>query len=442
MKLVEDGKIDTTTHKRFLDELTEFQGVVKNDPKHPPYSIFQPASIFQLIDHTKIHAVLTPYTSILSLEAFAVAFIQAMYDIVKLEKLKDYKPSYILQGWTNAQQRCQKMHHVFEIRAPVQVVNVADYPERDNLTRHVEKTVLATDTIKAGRILGFYDGKLNYSRDLEKELQVTNRYERERYAFPFKYFEAKKPLDTDIDQDFVVEAIREDNQYYSWIWEVNDVAVMDLEDDPYNRDPLSFRDSNVFRMELVCFGWPYIFLVAYKDIQSGEEILLNYHDDFAEQWQYRDDQLIHDNLLVPINEVVKNEVLYCIVDRNAHLGVNTNISKSPSKPEKKSGTTIPKTPMSASQQALLDPIVALHDAIEKVRAVQFPSIVMPLMALPTLSVRLDYERDAMWIEDEADNPRVVGASSPAKKVKVENAKASLPTRLVERKLRRRLVDEK
>ncbi|KAI9339301.1 hypothetical protein BDR26DRAFT_862194 [Obelidium mucronatum] len=460
MRLPEDTK--STTFQHFRNQLAAFLDTAHKDKNTPLYSVFK--SHQGITNTLPIHAIQkTTGAKLSSLDAFARAFVAAMYGSTeaKLAKVGDYAgaPDVLFEQWNHVQKRKKK--HAFELDAPVKVVD-ANKCKKGSVTAEVERVVLATEDIPKGRILGLFDGSLNYSRDLEKEVTVVDRYERERYSFSLKSFEDKKQLcdkSQDYDQDFIVEAIRDNKSFYSWVFEVNDVVDFteggkyDFEHDYekphdyYMREPDKKRDTNVARFELICLGWPYIFLVAFADIPKGEELLMDYNTEWSNQWQHRESYMIYHKLLVPITDTIKNDLHKSAKTHNSFVSINRDVLVSQLDDGLKPPSVVGSSLSVHEKQALKEFSSSLAE-IDKTCADLSMTFCLPLLLQPSLTHEFNYEKSAR--NDEKVEKDVIGwvdvlqsgraGSSTISNSRMASTGGMTGNRLVKRDLKRRKYD--
>ncbi|KAJ3355855.1 hypothetical protein HDU83_002503 [Entophlyctis luteolus] len=255
--------------------------------------------------------------------------------------------------------------HFFQLVAPVAVVprNTPHPPGLGPYTVGVEKVVVAKRTIQKGRVLGVMEGTVHFDEIFESTLTLKTKFERESRTFLLKTLQKDVLVDTEpaISKSFpdksrnVILETDPTSGFYSWVSEINDVAVF-REEEPlpilaainsnddcaalrqnafycslcecdlpaklfFERQQRESRDAvrvcnlhgfrnaskmrraNIERVEIDIMGWPWVFIVARETIKKGQELLMNYGDDWDVQWTSRENYKIYDSLLLPLQKM-------------------------------------------------------------------------------------------------------------------------------------------
>ncbi|KAI8609781.1 hypothetical protein BC830DRAFT_806353 [Chytriomyces sp. MP71] len=229
-------------------------------------------------------------------------------------------------------------------RLPVQIlapVVVVDTRDGDSFTKGVNRATVASQNIEAGRILGVWDGEILLSTEFKYKVDLTTRYEKEKYVcnycpikiliradhssrpltyqtFLIRQFEkitwnAPQPNHAAMEAsppegetlDILITLDNDPSVPGYWLSEVNDVTTQ-----PDQRSVMEWRTENVARVEVLIFGWPFAFLVARSNIAAGEELLLKYdNDDWDDQRNALEDYKIYQNLLQPLSKLPYDRLL-------------------------------------------------------------------------------------------------------------------------------------
>ncbi|KAJ3225523.1 hypothetical protein HDU81_007807 [Chytriomyces hyalinus] len=195
----------------------------------------------------------------------------------------------------------------FRLVAPVQIVESTTLSAGHRYTNHVDRIVVATEDIKAGRFLGMMDGDIHFLTTLRDGLDLKTQYLAEKYVFTIKHLEKTERVKDGIaETDYLVILLNNSPEaHYQWVAEVNDVMALELDEPvPLTRDEMKYRgDCNVIRAEIIIMGWPFVFIVAIRDIAEGEELVLNYADDWKEQRMLYTDYEIYNQLINPLSQL-------------------------------------------------------------------------------------------------------------------------------------------
>ncbi|KAJ3075492.1 hypothetical protein HDU98_007990 [Podochytrium sp. JEL0797] len=228
--------------------------------------------------------------------SLASAFISANLPTITPESRLRVTPKDILDLYL--QKNPNESHPPFHLSAPVVTRPVKQHAARlptAKFTTCVSTVVVATGPISTGRVLGIIDGKLHYEPVFWKDTTPQTRYNRERYLFGVQALVSKNRQDelaTDFfpDKDFCIEGPH--TGPYAWTREVNDVVVM--EPDVPLENHKEKRAPTVERMEVLCLGFPVVFLVAVSDMVEGEELVMDYG---KEDWEYQQRRARSDAIL-------------------------------------------------------------------------------------------------------------------------------------------------
>ncbi|KAJ3248399.1 hypothetical protein HDU77_008122 [Chytriomyces hyalinus] len=195
----------------------------------------------------------------------------------------------------------------FRLVAPVRIVESATLPPGHRYTNHVDRIVVATEDIKAGRFLGMMDGDIHFLNSLRDGLDLKTQYLAEKYVFTIKHLEKTERVKDGISETdyLVIQLNNSPEAHYQWVAELNDVMALEPDEPvPLTRDEMKYREEcNVIRVEIIIMGWPFVFIVAIRDISESEELVLNYADDWKEQRMLYPDYEIYNQLVNPLSQI-------------------------------------------------------------------------------------------------------------------------------------------
>ncbi|KAJ3281007.1 hypothetical protein HDU79_011162 [Rhizoclosmatium sp. JEL0117] len=388
----------------------------------------------------------------------------------------------------------------FKIEAPVRVVAV-DSNSNSNLvlTKRVSKAVVATEPIKKGRIIGLFDGTYHYDFDFQKDTGVEDRYLRERYTFevealapnaasirkttakkstaaalpsllnpptPSPKRKGLKKKDVAKDASNLSQEINMDDEgtfvlegdptagYYGWVWEVNDVTQLSPDEDPgkHVRGVNTCREPNVERMELLILGWPFVFLVAVKDIAQGEELLMDYGNNWGYQLEKYEDHKTYYELLKPMNQLIKEELQPLLEKKNAFPSFDGPTIFSTLKQGLNPGSPnkIPQnqTTLTAGEKQAIHSLLGTLSEMNSVCAELSTAFCLPLTVQPSQLNELNYEKGLGLkkdsIVDESNGHDAEVDDDVVKWIPVPDHPPILkapPSKLIKHELKRRKLED-
>ncbi|KAI8612446.1 hypothetical protein BC830DRAFT_1083353 [Chytriomyces sp. MP71] len=264
-----------------------------------------------------LHALLPSGAFLYGLESLAEHFLAAIF-CCEPSMLSHTTAAQLIHHWRSATEA-----DVLPIAfiAPVAVVEASEITTE---ALEVTHAVVAIEPISTGRILGFFEGEVAFSSHFKKRVRIqpqTMKTDVTKFAqstFTINHLQNltwpppkrnKHPKDSEEaardPQDVVITLDPSVSCPNGWIAEVNDVVTI-----PDERNHLTCRVPNLLRMELLLCDWPFVFLVACRDIEEGEELRMEYATD---EWKFQREAFLEntilEDILKPISDVKYDTML-------------------------------------------------------------------------------------------------------------------------------------
>lgn len=131
--------------------------------------------------------------------------------------------------------------------------------------------------LKKHTVLGPYVSLVSFESEYFKATSFVERLEYERYIYAFQSTDDWRPHD---DKNQPLSVLVGDAHPCGNIFR----AINDFRHDPFNSplgSPLDGKENCGF-VEIKHNGWPFVFVVTYKDVRGGEELLIDYSEKYWE----------------------------------------------------------------------------------------------------------------------------------------------------------------
>lgn len=204
-------------------------------------------------------------------------FLQTNHPVVRIvtyvkDMPKNVTPERLqktLDRWIKSEEKGQMCpldkSHMIEVK------NIPNTDQRKTLRG--QKGVFATKRIKAGTVLAPYRSMILSDKEYAGSWGPLEEMQYEMYHIE---------ITTKVTDWFHAEQTLAASAFHhgNWTKYANDIRI----EDPFNSYDLEKPQNkpNVALIEVTYKAWPYTFLVSLKSIRKGQELLLNYGDDYWE----------------------------------------------------------------------------------------------------------------------------------------------------------------